>query len=212
MSIRVLLVDDHAILREGLKALLQKEQDIDVIAEAANGVEAIQRASEFVPDVVVMDLTMPKMNGIEASRQILKDNPTTIIIILSMILDQACVSEALKAGITGYILKDCVSDELVLAIRSTITGFPYLCREATALVVKDYTRETQKHDSPLSKREREVLKFIADGKSLKEISFQFGVSTKTVEAQRMSIMNKLNLFSVAELTKYAVREGLTSLE
>ncbi len=212
MSIRILLVDDHAILREGLKALLQKEGDLEVIAEAANGQEAIRLASEQKPDIVVMDMTMPKMNGIEASRQILKENPDTTIIILSMILDQACVSEALKAGATGYILKDCVSDELVLAIRTTINGFPYLCREATAVVVKGYAHNVGKQPLLLSKREKDVLKLIADGKSTKEIAFMFNVSGKTVETQRMSIMNKLNLYTVAELTKYAVREGLTSLE
>lgn len=211
MSITLLLVDDHTILRQGLKLLLQNEQDIAVIAEAANGLEAIQQARELHPDVVVMDLNMPEMNGIEASRQILNDNPAIKIIILSMTLDQTCVSEALKAGVTGYVLKDCVPGELVSAIRSTITGFPYLCQQVTALVVKEYAQDSGKQHPLLSKREREVLKFIADGKSLKEISFIFGVSTKTVEAQRMNIMKKLDLHSVADLTKYAVREGLSSL-
>lgn len=216
MSIRVLIADDHTIMRQGLKALLKNETDIEVIAEAANGLEAIQLARELVPDVIVMDMTMPEANGIEASRQILEENPAIRIIILSMVLDQACVAEALKAGATGYVLKDCASDELVTAIRTAKAGFPYLCREITALVIKGYTQGADERpsdqQSPLSKREQEVLRLIADGKNPKEIAFQFGVSVKTVEAQRMNIMKKLDLYSVAELTKYAVREGLSSIE
>jgi DNA-binding NarL/FixJ family response regulator len=216
MGIRVLVVDDHTIMRQGLKALLEKGQDIEVIAEATNGLEAIRLAREFTPDVIVMDMTMPEMNGIDASRQILEENPAVRIIILSMVLDQACVAEALKAGATGYVLKDCASDELMVAIKTAMAGFPYLCREVTALVVKGYTqggdeRSNDRH-SPLSPREQDVLRLIADGKNSKEIAFQFGVSVKTIEAQRMNIMKKLHLHSVAELTKYAVREGLTSIE
>ena len=216
MSIRVLIADDHTILRQGLKSLLKNEPDIEVIAEAANGLEAILLARELSPDVIVMDMTMPEVNGIEASRQILEDNPAIRIIILSMVLDQACVAEALKTGAMGYVLKDCASDELVTAIRTANGGFPYLCREITALVIKDYTQgddeRSSVNQSPLSKRELEVLRLVADGKNSKEIAFQFGVSVKTVEVQRLNIMKKLNLYSVAELTKYAVREGLSSIE
>lgn len=216
MSIRVLVVDDHMIMRQGLKVLLEKGQDIEVIAEAANGLEAIRLARELIPDLIVMDMTMPEVNGIDASRQILEENPAIRIIILSMVMDQACVAEALKAGATGYVLKDCACDELVIAIKTAMAGFPYLCREVTALVIKEYTHGTDKHPndhhSPLSRREQEVLSLISDGKNSKEIAFQFGVSVKTIEAQRMNIMKKLHLHSVAELTKYAVREGLTSIE
>lgn len=216
MSIRVLLVDDHIILRQGLKLLLEKESTITVVAEAANGQEAIRMARELLPDLIVMDMTMPGINGIGASRQILQEHPAIKIIILSMVLDRACVAEALKAGVTGYVLKDCASDELVTAIHTAISGFPYLCREVTALVVNDYTQESpappRNLQTPLSKREQEVLRLLADGKSSKEIAFQFGVSVKTVEVQRLNIMKKLKLHSVAELTKYAVREGLSSIE
>ncbi|MDD2853584.1 MAG: response regulator transcription factor [Desulfuromonadaceae bacterium] len=214
MSIRVMVADDHAVVRQGFQALLNYEADIEVVAEAANGLEAIRLAREFVPDVIIMDLNMPEVNGIEATRQILKENSTIKIIILSMVLDQACVSLALKSGATGYTLKDCSSDELITAIHSAMAGFPHLCREVTALLIKDYTQESgecrNERNSPLSKRELEVLRLIADGKNPKEIAFEFGVSVKTVETQRMNIMKKLDLFSIAELTKYAIRIGLSN--
>lgn len=213
---RVLLADDHTIMRQGLMALLKNEKDMEVISEAANGLEAIHLARELTPDVIVMDMTMPEANGIEATRQILKENPSIRIIILSMVMDQSCVAEALKAGAMGYVLKDCASDELVVAIHTTMGGFPYLCREVTALVIKDYTQKCDKRpcelQSPLSRRELDVLRLIADGKNSKEMAFQFDVSVKTIEAQRMNIMKKLNIYSVAELTKYAMREGLTGIE
>jgi len=216
MNIRVLLVDDHMIMRQGLAALLKNERDIEVVAEAANGLEALDFARECTPDVIVMDMTMPLMNGIEASRKILEENPAIRIIILSMVLDEPCVVEALKSGAMGYVLKDCASDELVAAIRSSIAGFPYLCREVTGLVIKGYTNSFTEQPGGcqplLSPREREVLQLIADGKSTKEIAFQFNVSIKTIDTQRNTIMKKLDLHSVAELTKYAVREGLSSLE
>jgi DNA-binding NarL/FixJ family response regulator len=216
MSIRVIVADDHVIVRQGFKALLNNEADMEVIAEAANGLEAIRLARELHPDVIVMDLNMPEVSGIDATRQILEDNPAGKIIILSMVLDKACVALALKSGAVGYVLKDCASDEVVTAIHSAMAGFPYLCREVTALVIKDYTQDAderqREHQSPLSRREQDVLRLTADGKSSKEIAFQFSVSVKTIEAQRMNIMRKLNLFSVAELTKYAVREGLSSIE
>lgn len=216
MSIRVLVADDHAIVRQGFKALLDNEADIEVIAEAANGREAIRLALELQPDVIVMDLNMPEVSGIEATRQILQENPAIKILILSMVLDNACVTLALKTGATGYILKDCSSDELLTAIHSAMAGFPYLCREVTALVIKDYARDPGKErDIPqpsLSTREQEVLQFIASGKSSKEIAFHYGLSVKTIEGHRMSIMKKLDLYSVAELTKYAIRSGLSSIE
>jgi DNA-binding NarL/FixJ family response regulator len=213
MSIRVMVVDDHAIVRQGFKAILDNEADMEVIAEAANGLEAIRLARELIPDVIVMDLNMPEMDGIEATRQILKENPAIKIIILSMVLDQACVSLALKSGAAGYTLKDCTSDELVTAIHSAMAGFPHLCREVTALIVKDYAGNDERkidNNPSLSKREVDVLRLIADGKSPKEIAFEFDVSVKTIESQRMNIMKKLNLFTIAELTKYAVRMGLSS--
>lgn len=211
MNYRILLVDDHAVLRDGLKALLEKEPDLTVIAEAATGQEAINYARECEPDVIIMDLTMPNMNGVEASRAILNANPHANIIILSMVLDEECVSAAFKAGIKGYVLKDCASSELIAAIRSINSGLPYLSSQVTALVLKGYTAEAVKTESPLSKREQEVLKLVVEGKNVKEIAYLLGISAKTVEAQRLSVMNKLKIYSIAELTKYAIRERLTTL-
>lgn len=218
MSIRVMLVDDHKIMREGLKSLLDRAADVEVVAQAANGIEALQRAEECSPDVVVMDLTMPEMGGIEATRRIVEANPDIKVLALSMIQDKSCVVESLKAGAKGYLIKDCAGEELLGAIRILAAGESYLCSRITELVIRDYTQFVAESSSlfqtatNLSKREQEVLQLIADGKNTKEIAFMFGVSVKTVDVQRNNIMKKLNLHSIAELTKYAVREGLTSIE
>lgn len=216
MSIRVLLVDDHMIMREGLKSLLDQATDIEVVAQAANGVEALHKVEEFCPDVVVMDLTMPQMGGIEATGRIIAAHPDIKVLALSMIQDKSCVVECLKAGAKGYLLKDCAGEELLGAIRILAAGESYLCATITELVIREYTQlASGSHltaTASLSKREQEVLQLIADGKNTKEIAFMFGVSGKTVDVQRSNIMKKLNLYSIAELTKYAVREGLTTLE
>lgn len=215
MSIRVMLVDDHRIMRDGLRSLLQNEEGIEVVGEAADGREAVTLAGELLPDVIVMDLTMPGMSGTEATAEIMAAMPDTKVLALSMVLDRGCVVEALKAGGAGYILKECAVGELVTAIRAVASGAPYLCDQITSLIMKDFSRsEDEKAEDKaalLSKRESEVLRMVADGKSTKEIAFTLGVSIKTVEVQRHSIMKKLNLFSVAELTKFAIREGLTSI-
>lgn len=216
MSIRVMLVDDHKIMREGLKSLLDRATDIEVVALAANGIEALQKAKEFRPDVVVMDLTMPEMGGIEATQRIMAANPEIKVLALSMIQDKSCVVESLKAGAKGYLIKDCAGEELLGAIHTLAGGESYLCSRITELIIRDYTQlvvgSSAQSTSNLSKREQEVLQLIADGKSTKEIAYMFGVSIKTVDVQRSNIMKKLNLYSIAELTKYAVREGLTSIE
>lgn len=214
MSIRILIADDHMIVRQGLRLLLEKMQDMEVIAEAANGYEAIRLAHELHPDVIIMDMQMPEMDGVDAARKIMKNDPAIKIIILSMMLDRACVAEALKAGVKGYVVKDCAAENLVDAIRTAMTGFPYLCREVTELLIMDYTRtgEENSNDSQVSlnSREREVLQFIAEGKNAKEIAYQLCLSVKTIESQRIKIMKRLDLYSVAELTRYAVRIGLVS--
>lgn len=216
MNIRVLLVDDHKIMRDGLKALLAKATDIEVVAEAANGNEALQKALESRPDVIVMDLTMPEMGGIEATRRIVASNPDMKILTLSMVIDKSCVVECLKAGAKGYLVKDCAGEELLGAIRALAAGDSYLCARITELVIRDYAQMAADDPSPsndkLSKREQEVLQLIADGKNTKEIAFTRGVCIKTIEAQRSNIMKKLDLHSIAELTKYAIRTGLTSIE
>lgn len=215
MSIRVLLVDDHKIMREGLKSLLDQATDIDVVAQASNGAEALHKIEECCPDVVVMDLTMPQMGGIEATGRIVAAHPGIKVLALSMIEDKSCVVECLKAGAKGYLLKDCAGEELLRAIRILAAGESYLCPSITDIIIREYTQlaagSPSNATSSLSKREQEVLQLMADGKSTKEIAFTFGVSGKTVDVQRSSIMKKLELYSIAELTKYAVREGLTTL-
>ncbi|MEA5115235.1 MAG: response regulator transcription factor [Geobacteraceae bacterium] len=215
MAIKVLLADDHRILREGLKAILDMSADIEVVDEASNGKDALAKAVQHRPDIVLMDLNMAEMGGIEATRCIVKSVPESKILILSMLMDGRCVADCLRAGARGYLLKDCASDELLHAIRALMNGEPFLCAKITELMIRDYTRNSSadRRDlgSVLSSREQEVLQHIADGRNTKEIAFTLGVSVKTVEVQRLNIMKKLNLFSIAELTKYALREGLTSL-
>ncbi len=215
MTIKVLLVDDHKIMREGLKLILSKETDVEVVAEAGDGSEAIVCARRSPPDVVVMDLSMPGMNGIEATRQITATMRDVRVLALSMVADRAYVAEALKAGAKGYLIKDCAVEELTDAIRAIHRCKPYFSQKITELVVNDYMQcvvdDRAVGIRKLSAREREVLQAIADGKSAKEIAYQFGVSVKTVETQRLNIMKKLDLYSIAELTKYAIREGLTCL-
>jgi DNA-binding NarL/FixJ family response regulator len=217
MAINILLADDHTIMREGLKSLLKMAEDINVIAEASDGREAVQKAREHNPDVIVMDLTMPEVSGIEATEQVVADNPAARILVLSMIKDKECVFQCLKTGAKGYLLKNCAAEELVVAIRTLAAGGSYLCSKITDLVLDDIAgsssaRYTFSFPGELSNRELEVLRLIADGKSTKEIAFLLQVSIKTVDVQRNNIMKKLDLHSIAELTKYAVRKGLTSID
>jgi len=216
MSINVLLVDDHKIMREGLVSMLAKATDIEVVAQAANGIEAVQKAVEYCPDVIVMDLTMPELGGIEATRRIVAANSSMKVLVLSMVIDKNCVIECLKSGAKGYLSKDCAGAELLGAIRTLAAGESYLCSRVTDLVIRDYTQLSSDDHSTsndkLTKREQEVLSLIAAGKSTKEKAFILGVSIKTIDVQRSNIMKKLNLHSIAELTKYAIRTGLTSIE
>lgn len=215
MNINVLLADDHRIVRQGLRALLEKEGDIEVVSEASNGREAVQFAAEVTPDVVVLDIAMPDMNGIEAARRIIADNPAARILALSMLGDKRFVIEMFSAGAKGYLLKDCAADELVRAIRSVQRGETYLSPRIAGLVVKDFIKmlpEASAETSQLlSSREREVLQLLAEGKNTKEIAFILSISSKTVDTFRQNIMKKLELNTIAELTKYAIREGLTTL-
>ncbi|SNB46538.1 response regulator transcription factor [Geobacter sp. DSM 9736] len=217
MSITVLLAEDHRIVREGIRSLLEKEQELLVVAEAENGQAALREALRLRPDIVVLDLTMPDMNGIEATRRLVADVPGTRVIVLTMHSDKRFVSEALRAGAHGYVLKESAAEELVAAIRAVADGKRYLCRTVTGVVINNYIErspaqgENESAFSVLTPREREVLQMVAEGKSTKEIAFAFKVSVKTVETQRQQIMKKLRLYTVADLTKYAIREGITSL-
>lgn len=212
---KVLLADDHKIVRDGLRNLLEKQQDITVAGEAEDGREALQLARKLSPDVVIMDIAMPDLNGIEATRQILSEIQNVKIVALSMHSDKRYVSEMLKAGASAYLLKDCAFEELITAIRTIMKGKIYLSPGIAGVVIEDYIRKGSKTDSSvfslLSDREREVLQLMAEGRTTKEIAEHLYVSVKTVETHRTNIMTKLDIHSIAELTKYAIREGLTSL-
>lgn len=216
MSIKILLADDHEIMRAGLRSLLDKEPGMEVVAEAENGRKAVQLARELSPDVVVIDVTMPDLNGIEATRQILSEVSTAKVLALSMHSDEQFVVEMLTAGASGYLLKDCAVDELCTAIRAVVANQTFLSSEIANVVVKDYLRRLSIKDfspgSVLTSREREVLQLVAEGKTSKKIASLLHVSVKTVEAHRQQIMDKLGIRSVAELTKYAIRKGITSVE
>jgi DNA-binding NarL/FixJ family response regulator len=216
MAIRILLVDDHKIVRDGLRALIEKQTDMRVVGEAADGREAVLMAKEMSPDVVIMDISMPDLNGIEAARQIGIQTPRAKTITLSMHSDGRFVREVFQAGASGYLLKECAFEELAGAIRAVVADRIYLSPHITRQVLNDYlsnpTRVGASVFSVLTAREREVLQLMAEGKTTKEIASSLDLSVKTVEAHRQKIMDKSGIHSLAELTKYAIREGLTSLE
>lgn len=220
MSIRILLADDHRIMREGLRALLAEQPGMEVIGEAADGRTAAQLVQQLSPDVVIMDISMPDLNGIEATRQITAKLTDVKIIALSVHSNNRFVAEMLKAGAAGYLLKDCALEELAGAIRTVVTNRIYLGPGIADVVVEDYMRHLSATESPtesapfsvLSARQREVLQLLAEGKTTKQIASSLYVSVKTIETHRRQIMRKLDIHSIAELTKYAIREGLTSLE
>jgi two-component system response regulator NreC len=216
MSTKVLLVDDHAIIRQGLASLLEKQSDIEVVGSVEDGRKAVDIARELAPDLVIMDISMPNLNGIDAARKIVEEIGGVKIIALSIHSSRRFVAEMLKAGASGYVLKDCLFDELREAIKIVLGGGIYLSPKITGVVIDDYvqrlSKQYQSNGPVLSEREREVLQLLAEGKSTKQIALQLHVSTKTIESNRRNIMDKLGINSVAELTKYAVREGLTPLE
>ena len=215
MKTRILIVDDHKIFREGLISMLEKKPDIEIIGEAENGLEALKLFQELHPDIVVMDIIMPDMNGVEATRHISSNTSNAKIIGLSMHEDGRFAAEMLKAGASGFLLKDCAFEELVDAINTVKANGIYLSSKIKERMLEDYVDFLSKDNpslfSVLSAREQEVLKCLAEGKSTKEIASQLGVSTKTIEAHRQHIMEKLNINNTAELVKYAIRAGLTSL-
>jgi len=215
-KIKILIADDHKITRQGLRSLLENEPDMEVAAEADEGRSAVRIACELKPDVVIMDVSMPDLNGMEATRQIVRKQPSIKIVALSMHSDNMFVTEMLKSGVSGYLLKDCAFEELSSAIRSVIDGKTYLSPAISGVIVNGYLNRLtnpQSADSEvLTDREREILQMISEGKTTKQIALKLHISIKTVETHRRKIMNKLNMFNVAELTKYAIRKGLTSLE
>jgi DNA-binding NarL/FixJ family response regulator len=216
MSIKILIADDQKIFREGLRALIEKQPGMEVIGEVENGRKAIQLVQELLPDLIIMDIAMPDLNGIEATRQIVAKIPNVKVIALSMHSDKRFVVEMLKAGASGYLLKDCAFEELAHAIRAVRVNKTYLSTEIADIMIKDYVRLFPKTEllisSILTPRQREVLQLLSEGKTTSQIAQDLQVSVKTVETYRQQIMDKLDIHSIAELTKYAIREGLTSLE
>lgn len=215
MSIRILLVDDQEILMEGLRALIESQSNMTVVAQAADGRSAVQLAAKLSPDIIVMDVSMPDLNGIEATRQILAVKSDAKIIALSGYCDRRLILEMLNAGAKGYLLKVCAFKELIHAIHTVAANSTYLSQQITDLVLKDYVHRMPKNElsslSLLTSREREVLQLLAEGRRTKEIASLLKISVKTIETYRQQIMTKLNVHSIAELTKFAIREGLTSL-
>lgn len=216
MGLKILLVDDHKIVRDGLRSLIDRQPGMEVAAEAENGRQAIRLTRQLRPDVIVMDLTMPDLNGIEATRQITQEFPEVKIVAFSMHADQQFVEGAFKAGVAGYLLKDSAFEDLAKAIRAVAANKSYLSPKITDLVVKGYVGKLATAESlkpaPLTGREREVLQMIAEGRTAKQIAKSLNVSIKTAETHRRNIMEKLGIYSIAELTKFAIREGLTSLD
>jgi DNA-binding NarL/FixJ family response regulator len=215
MPIRILLADDHTVVRDGLRAVLEREPDMTVVAEAADGQESVRLAEAEAPDVVVMDLAMPNMNGMEATRRILAVNARIGVVILSMHQDESYVLGALKAGAKGYLLKDSMRGEVLQAIRAVHEGRSFLTRKVARILQEDYIALLQRRDLEdrydlLSDREREVLQMIAEGRANKEVASLLNISLTTVETHRSHILRKLEIHSVPELILYAVRKGIIS--
>ncbi len=211
---RVLLADDHKILRQGLRTLLEQEKDIQIVGEADTGRSSVELAGELAPDVVIMDVAMPDLNGIDATRRIADVKPRTRVLALSMHSAGRYVGGMLQAGARGYILKDCAAEELTHAIRTVMAGQVYVSPGVTGTIVNDYVRQLTAADQPatLTPREREVLQLLAEGGSTANIAAGLSLSVKTIETHRKRIMDKLDLRSIAELTKYAIREGITTVD
>ena len=213
MGIKIIIADDHKIMRDGLRTLLEHEPDMEVIAEADNGRSIVQLSHKLKPDVVIMDISMPELNGFEATRQIVQKNPAVKVVALSMHADKRFVAGMFEAGAKSFLLKDSAFSQLSEAIRNVYSGKTYLGDYISDVVVKDYVNFlSRKEPDMLTSREKEILQLLAEGKTTKETAAALRISAKTIETHRQHIMEKLNIFSVAGLTKYAIREGITSLE
>lgn len=216
MKHRILIAEDHRIVRDGLRALIDKEKDLEVAGMADNGRQALRMARKLKPDVVIMDISMPELNGIDATCQIVDEVPGVKVIALSMHSNKQLIQGMLRAGAAGYLLKESAFEELIKAMRMVCAGKKYLSPDVTDIVLRDYLNAPNDNGYPkkpgLTLREREVLQLIAEGCATREIAGRLNISLKTVESHRSKIMDKLGLHTVAELTKYAVRNGITSIE
>lgn len=211
--IRILLADDHTVMRNGLRLLLERQTNLSVVGEASDGRETVRLAGDLSPDVVVMDIAMPNLNGIEASRQITAAHPQTAIVILSMHSDESYVIRALKAGARAYLLKDSAEGDLLTAVRAVTEGKSFFSPAISRILVEDYMRQLeQKHVEDtyelLTQREREILQLLAEGKTNKDVAAMLNLSVYTVETHRTHILQKLNLHTVPEMILYAVRKGI----
>lgn len=217
-EIRLMIVDDHTIVRQGLRRLLEDGEGMEVIGEAVDGRDAVAKALDLLPDIVIMDLSMPGLHGLEATRQIVKRLPKTKVLILSMHKNDAYVQQALRAGASGYILKDSASEEVLGAIRSVSRGDSYLSPSISRVLIDDYLRlctpggGTRSLYDKLTVREREIFQLLAEGNKNQQIADRLHVSVKTVETHRAHIMEKLNLGNIAELVKYAIEIGIIQLD
>ena len=215
MSIRIVIADDHRILRQGVARLLADQPDFEIVGEADHGRDAVDLATRLQPDVVLMDVTMPELNGIDACGKLRVQAPGVRVLAMSMHIDTAVVTRMLEAGASGYVVKGCSFEELCTALRATAENRPYLSPQLSGEAVSEYFEQARSHTRKrptLTPREREVLQLLAEGKPTKGIASTLGLSTKTVENHRKQLRDKLGLHSIAELTKYAIREGLTDLE
>lgn len=215
-KIRIVLADDHKIFRDGLRPLLERQPDMEVVGESEDGLQTLEICADKKPDLLILDIAMPKLNGIEVSKKLYASAPSIKIVILSMHSDRRFVLESLKSGVMGYLLKESSFRELVEAVHCVMKEHIYLSSQLSSSLIKEFLQLSQ-HSEPsafsvLSDREREVLQLLAEGHNSKEIAYRLNISAKTIETHRKNIMEKLNIFNIAELTKYAIREGLTTLE
>jgi DNA-binding NarL/FixJ family response regulator len=207
-KIRIVLADDHSVVRQGFRRILEAQSDMEIVGEASNGREALEQAAQLTPDVVVMDVAMPELNGIEATRRMKEATPHSRVLALSMHKDSVYVREILRAGARGYLLKDAVDEDLIAAVRAVSRGEGYLSPGVADAVLTDYRQHVTDPIDLLTTREREVLQLIAEGKTNKEIATLLNLSVYTVDAHRGRIMEKLNLHSTGELVRFAIRKGL----
>jgi len=217
MSTKILIADDHGMVREGLRLLFEQQDDMEIIGEASGGLQAVEMACKLRPDIIIMDITMPNLNGIDASQKILDKKPNIKIVALSAHCNSSFIKDMLKIGVSGYMLKDCMADELIGCVRKVMDGEQYLSAKVARIVVDEYITDCQLHsetpsEKKLTSKERKLIQLLTENKSNKEAAALLNISVKTVDARRRIAMDKLGITGIADLTKFAIREGLTTLD